>query len=123
MPHGVTITSDLEPDQQPHRWDDHVVLYEDVFEPLTQSFASAAIAALAPRPQSHVLDSGAGTGGAALELARRGHRVTAIDASLAMVARTKQRASATGLMIEALTMDGEDLAFPEASFDAAISVL
>jgi len=123
MTRAVTITSNLEADQQPHRWDDHVGLYEDVFEPLTQRWSNAAIEALGLEPQSYVLDSAAGTGGAALELARRGHRVTAIDASLAMVARTKQRASATGLMIEALTMDGEDLAFPEASFDAAISVL
>jgi ubiquinone/menaquinone biosynthesis C-methylase UbiE len=123
MARAVTITSDLEPDQQPLRWDDHVALYEDVFEPLTQSFSAAAIEALAPEPQSRVLDSAAGAGGAALELARRGHRVTAIDASLAMVSRTKERASTTGLVIEALTMDGQDLAFPDASFDAALSVL
>ena len=123
MTRAVKTTSDLEPDQQPHRWDDHVALYEDVFEPLTQSFSSAAIAALAAEPQSHVLDSAAGAGGAALELARRGHRVTAIDASPAMVARTKERASTTGLVIDALTMDGQDLAFPDRSFDAALSIL
>jgi len=123
MARAVTITSDLEPDQQPLRWDDHVALYEDVFERLTQSFSSAAIETLAPEPQSRVLDSAAGAGGAALELARRGHRVTAIDASLAMVSRTKERASTTGLVIEALTMDGQDLTFPDASFDAALSVL
>jgi SAM-dependent methyltransferase len=123
MTRAVTTTSDLEPDQQPLRWDDHVTLYEDVFEPLTQHFSSAAIEALAPKPQALVLDSAAGAGGAALELARRGHRVTAIDASLAMVARTRERASAMGLVIEALAMDGQNLAFPEASFDAALSVL
>src|SRR5262245_1441706 len=106
MTRVVTITADLEPDQQPRRWDDHVALYEDVFERLTQGFSDAAIEALAPKRQSHVLDSGAGTGGAALELARRGHSVTAIDASMAMVARIRDRASAAGLTIEALTMDG-----------------
>jgi SAM-dependent methyltransferase len=123
MTRALTITSNLEPDQQPERWDDYVALYEDVFEPLTQSFASAAIEALALEPQSLVLDSGAGAGGVALELARGGHTVTAIDASPAMVARMKERASAAGLTIAALTMDGQDLAFPDASFDAAISVL
>jgi ubiquinone/menaquinone biosynthesis C-methylase UbiE len=123
MTRAVTITSDLEPDQQPRRWDDHVALYEEVYEPLTQRFSESAIEALAPEPQSHVLDSAAGAGGAALELARRGHRVTAIDASVAMVSRTKERASAMGLPIEALAMDGQNLAFPDATFDAALSVL
>jgi ubiquinone/menaquinone biosynthesis C-methylase UbiE len=118
-----TTTSDLEPDQQPHRWDDYVALYEEVFEPLTQCFSESAIAALALAPQSQVLDSGAGTGGAALELARRGHRVTAIDASTAMVARIKERASRCGLMIDALTMDGQSLRFADASFHAALSIL
>jgi len=123
MTRVVTITGGLEPDQQPRRWDDHVALYEDVFEPLTQCFSEAAIEALAPKPRARILDSGAGTGGAALELARRGHSVTAIDASMAMVARIKDRACAAGLMIEALAMDGQDLAFSHASFDAALSVL
>lgn len=123
MTQAVTTTGDLEPDQQPHRWDHHVALYEDVFEPLTQRLSLAAIEALALAPRSRVLDSAAGAGGAALELVRRGHRVTAIDASAAMVARTKQRASATGLEIEACVMDGQNLAFPDASFDAALSVI
>ena len=87
MTRPVTITGDPEPDQQPHRWDDHVIFYEEVFEPLTQNFALAAIEALSLEPRSRVLDSGAGTGGSALELARRGHGVTAIDASKAMVRR------------------------------------
>jgi len=117
------MTSELEPDQQPRRWDDHVALYEEVFEPLTQRFSSAAIDALALEPRARVLDSAAGVGGAALELARRGHRVTAVDASPAMVARISGRASAAALMIDALAMDGQDLVFPDASFDAALSVL
>ncbi|HEX8784360.1 MAG TPA: class I SAM-dependent methyltransferase [Steroidobacteraceae bacterium] len=119
----VTITGDPEPDQQPHRWDDHVIFYEDVFEPLTQNFALAAIEALSLEPRSRVLDSGAGTGGAALELARRGHGVTAIDASMAMVGRATARASAAALRVEVLNMDGQNLSFPDGSFDAALSVL
>ena len=119
----MTTPEELEADQQPRRWDDHVALYEDVFESLTQRFSEAAIEALALKPQSRILDSGAGTGGAALELARRGHTVIAIDASMAMAARIRERATASGLMIEALTMDGQALQFSDASFDAALSVL
>ncbi len=97
-------------------------LYEAVFEPLTQGLAKMAIQALALEPGSRVLDSGAGTGGAALELAASGHRVTAVDASAGMVARIQERAAAAGLALEALVMDGQKLGFPDASFDAALSV-
>ena len=123
MTQRVTMTSDPEPDQQPHRWDGYVSVYEDVFEPLTQTFALTAIEALSLAPRSRVLDSGAGTGGAALELARRGHRVTAIDASMAMAKRVRERAQTSERMVEALAMDGQDLSFPEGSFDAALSIL
>ena len=123
MTRAVTTASDLEPDQEARLWDEHVGLYQDVFEPLTQRFATVAIEALAAAPRAHVLDCAAGTGGAALELARRGSRVTAIDASPAMVERTRQRAGAAGLTIDAMAMDGQDLGFADATFDAALSVL
>lgn len=118
----MTTNGALQPDQRPDLWDHHVSLYEHVFEPLTQGLARTAIAALELGPAARVLDSGAGAGGAALELARSGHRVTAIDASARMAARTQERAIAAGLAIDALVMDGRSLAFPDASFDAALSV-
>jgi ubiquinone/menaquinone biosynthesis C-methylase UbiE len=133
----MTISGALQPDQQPDLWDHHVRLYEEVFEPFTDELAAMAIDALALSPASHVIDSGAGAGGAALTLARRGHRVTAVDASAQMVARTKERAVAEGValdaqvidaqvidaqVIDAQVMDGQHLAFPDASFDAALSV-
>ena len=118
----MTMDSALQPDQRPDLWDHHVSLYEAVFEPLTQGLAKMAIQALALEPGSRVLDSGAGTGGAALELAASGHRVTAVDASAGMVARIQERAAAAGLALEALVMDGQKLGFPDASFDAALSV-
>lgn len=108
----MTIMSDLQPDQQPHLWDDHVSLYLEVFEPFTQGLALRAIESLAMQPGSSVIDSGAGTGGATLELARRGCRVTAIDAANAMVARVKERAKAEGLALDAFVMDGQQLGLP-----------
>jgi ubiquinone/menaquinone biosynthesis C-methylase UbiE len=118
----MTKQGTLQPDQKPQLWDDHVCLYEEVFEPLSQGLALKAIEALNLKPGAYVIDSGAGTGGAALELARRGARVTAIDASAGMAARMKQRAGAAGLPFDVEVMDGQRLTFPDASFDAALSV-
>jgi ubiquinone/menaquinone biosynthesis C-methylase UbiE len=118
----MTIQGALQPDQQPHLWDNHITLYEEVFEPLTQELAREAIETLAIHPGAKVIDSGAGTGGAALELARRGAKVTAIDASPGMAARIRERARLAALPVEAAVMDGQRLAIPDASFDAGLSV-
>ncbi|MGA7327462.1 MAG: methyltransferase domain-containing protein [Rhodomicrobium sp.] len=118
----MTIKGALQPDQQPQLWDDHVSLYVDVFEPFTLELALKAINALGLKPGSRVIDIGAGAGGAALELACRGHKVTAIDASPAMIARAKERAKAEGLALDAFVMDGQELELPDASFDAGLSV-
>jgi ubiquinone/menaquinone biosynthesis C-methylase UbiE len=118
----VTIAEELQPDQQPARWNDHVVLYEEVFEPLSLAFAREANARLALRPGERVLDVAAGTGGAALAMAETGARVTAIDASPGMVERIGRRARSARLAIDARVMDGEALGFPDTSFDAALSV-
>jgi SAM-dependent methyltransferase len=117
-----TLRGTLQPDQCSEDWDDHVGVYEAVFEPFTLAFAEAAIARLAVQPGSRVLDVGAGAGGAALLLARRGMTVTAIDSSEGMVARLRERAAAEGLVVEAEVMDGQALALPDESFDAALSV-
>lgn len=118
----MSIEVSLQPDQQPQLWDRHVSLYEEVFEPVTLELAREAIGALGLKPGYCMLDSGAGAGGAALELARRGARVTAIDASAGMVSRMMKRAADEGLRLDALVMDGQRLAFADASFDAALSV-
>jgi ubiquinone/menaquinone biosynthesis C-methylase UbiE len=117
------LPTDPQPDQQPQRWDDHVCVYETVFEPFTLQFAQAAISALGLATGDCVLDVGAGSGGAALAMAKQGLRVTAIDASWRMVDRTLTRAAERGLSIHALAMDGQALQFEDATFDAALSVL
>jgi ubiquinone/menaquinone biosynthesis C-methylase UbiE len=111
------------PDQQPEQWDDFVALYETVFEPFTQQFACAAVSTLSLASGQSVLDVGAGGGGAALAMAERGLRVTAIDASARMVDRIATRARERGATIEAQVMDGQALQFADARFDAALSVL
>jgi SAM-dependent methyltransferase len=119
----MTIAAILQPDQRPERWDDHVLLYEQVFEPLTVAFARAAIERLEVRPGERVLDVAAGSGGAALALAEAGAAVTAIDGSAGMIDRIRARAAARGLAVDARAMDGMTLDFPDDAFDAALSVL
>lgn len=117
------LPTDLQPDQEPLRWDDHVRVYETVFEPFSLQFAHAAISTLHLAAGQSVLDVGAGCGGAALALAQQGMRVTAIDASARMVERISARSAERGLAIDARTMDGQAMQFANATFDAALSVL
>jgi SAM-dependent methyltransferase len=71
-----------------------------------------------------VLELACGTGEDALHLARRGVRVTALDASPAMVEAARRKAAAAGLegLVEVQQMDVEDLAGVRAQpFDGAFS--
>ncbi len=57
-----------------------------------------------------VLDVGAGTGRVALELARAGHDVTALDREPALLAALSARARAAGLTVETAVADASDFA-------------
>lgn len=117
------LPTDLQPDQTPHRWDDHVLVYEAAFEPFTLQFARKAITTLGLTAGASVLDVGAGSGGAALAMAEQGLRVTAIDASPRMVERLLARVAERNLPVDARPMDGQALQLDDATFDAALSVL
>ena len=67
-----------------------------------------------------VLDMATGTGRAALAIARRGARVTGIDASNEMLAVARQRAHEAALPIEFIEGDVHALAFPDRAFDAVV---
>jgi SAM-dependent methyltransferase len=115
--------AELQPDQRAADWDDHVAVYEAVFEPLSLAFARRAIALLDLRPGETLIDVAAGSGGAALIATERGADVLAVDASKQMIERLRERSTrhAQGRSIRAEVMDGVELAVPDASFDAAIS--
>jgi SAM-dependent methyltransferase len=112
----------LQPDQTPVLWDNHVSLYEEVFEPFTQDLALETAEALGEAEGSRLLDCAAGSGGAALALAKRGYRITAADASAGMVRRIQARACSDGIRLPCAVMAGERLGFADASFDAALSI-
>jgi ubiquinone/menaquinone biosynthesis C-methylase UbiE len=75
------------------------------------------------RPGDRVLDVATGSGNAALAAARYGAEVTGVDYVPELLERGRERAAAEGLEITFAEGDAEDLAFPDASFDAVLSAL
>lgn len=64
------------------------------------------------------LDYGCGHGMAAVVLARRGATVTGFDLSPGYVREAEERAAANGVAARFVVADGEQLPFPDGSFDA-----
>ena len=87
--------------------------------PMAEGLAQAA----GLRAGERVLDVATGSGNAALAAARCGCQVTGIDYVPGLLERARARAAAEGLEIEFAEGDAEDLAFPDASFDAVLSCL
>ena len=63
---------------------------------------------LAEQAGGPVLEVGAGTGRVALDLARHGHDVTALDSAPALLDALRERAAAEGLEVEAVRADARD---------------
>ena len=70
-----------------------------------------------------VLDVAGGSGNTALAAARCGCEVVSVDYVPSLLARARERAQAEGLPIETIVGDAEALPFPDASFDAVVSVV
>ncbi len=73
------------------------------------------------RAGERVLDVAAGNGNATLAAAHRFARVTSTDYVPALLEKGKARAQAEGLQVDFKVADAEDLPFPDASFDVALS--
>lgn len=75
-------------------------------------------------PHAMVLDAGCGTGNYAIELARRGKYVTAVDGSSAMLRRAVVKARSAGLEVDFRLHDlANELPYEASRFDAAVSVM
>lgn len=68
-----------------------------------------------------LLEVGCGRGDFAIELALRKARVSCCDFSEAAIEIAKERAAASGVTIDAIACDAEQLAFPDNAFDYTLS--
>ena len=70
-----------------------------------------------------MLDVAGGSGNTALAAARCGCEVVSLDYVPSLLERARERAAAEGLAVEFVEGDAEALPFPDASFDAVVSVV
>lgn len=95
--------------------------YERTAETLVPASARA-IAALGDVKNERVLDLGSGTGNAALEAARRGASVLAVEPAARLADVARARAKAEGLSIDVVLGEAAHIPAPDGAFDALVSV-
>ena len=71
---------------------------------------------------AHVLDLACGTGNLAIPLARRRARVTGVDIAPNLLEQARERAAGEGLGISFEEGDAEQLPYPDATFDAVVTM-
>ena len=104
-------------------WDAIADGFDRYTTPHTIAFGTRVLEGLDLGPRVRVLDVGAGSGGLSIPAARRGADVTAVDIAPTMIARLEARSRAEGLRsLQAQVGDGEQLDFPDATFDVAVSL-
>lgn len=83
--------------------------------------AARLVEAAGVQPGELVVDIGAGTGNVAVEAARRGAHVTAVDLTLRQVETGRARCSGEGVSVQWHVADAEQLPLGDASVDVALS--
>jgi len=102
-----------------NHWNKTAKTYKETAHLFTALFAADALKYVELCKDSKVLDVATGTGALALEAAKTGAHITAIDFSPGMIANLKAEDIKN---IDALVMDGQALGFPDGSFDVSFSI-
>jgi SAM-dependent methyltransferase len=84
--------------------------------------AEAFVTRLSIPAGARVLDVACGTGNTALPLARQGCKVTGVDIAPNLLVQARERAASEGLTIAFDEGDAEQLPYPDASFDAVVTM-
>lgn len=115
--------ADLRPEQTAEGWDAVADGYAEHVDPDLAGFAREALELLPVGAGDRVLDVACGSGALALQAARRGAAVTAVDFSKQQIHILQARAEEEGLdRLDARVMDGQALDLDGGSFDAAFSM-
>jgi SAM-dependent methyltransferase len=88
----------------------------------TARAAEAFIHRLNIAPGARVLDVACGTGNTSIPLARGGALVTGVDIATNLLEQARARAASEGLEITFEEGDAEQLSYPNASFDAVVTM-
>jgi SAM-dependent methyltransferase len=89
-----------------------------LISPIAQQF----MARIDLRPGMKVLDAACGTGNLAVIAARHGCLTSGLDIAANLIAQARERARQEGLDIEYTEGDAEAMPYPDASFDAVVSM-
>jgi len=101
-------------------FDGHAPQYMDnVFTKNTVQEVDFLLEELHLKQGGHILDMGCGTGRHAVELARRGFRMTGVDLSSGMLAEARKAADMAGVTVEWIHADATAFT-ADSAFDAAI---
>lgn len=112
-----------DPLSEPAPWNAVAADYDQVWFERLPELSDRAIELLAPERGDRVLDVAAGSGIQAVRLAPRVGHVMAIDFAESMIERLRGHIMRSRLPnLEARLMNGLELSFDDASFDAAISL-
>ncbi|MFL9841418.1 class I SAM-dependent methyltransferase [Sphingomonas sp. ST-64] len=106
----------------PSHWDSVSTSYAAEADRMTGRYAQAAWSLAALPAGARILDVATGAGALLVPALRDGADAIGIDFSPGMVAVAAERAAEVASGERALVMDGQNLAFPDNSFDAVFSI-